>query len=65
MVEHICPKCNRKFERKSTFDYHISRKNSCAPEKDNIELIKQRLEEQQKQIDELRQLLQKKDEDIA
>jgi hypothetical protein len=31
MVEHICDTCNKKFDRKSTYDYHITRKNPCKP----------------------------------
>ena len=29
MKEYICPKCNKIFDKKSHFDVHINRKNSC------------------------------------
>lgn len=29
MVEYICQKCNKKFNRKSTYDEHLLRKNPC------------------------------------
>lgn len=29
MKEYICPKCNKSFDKKSHFDVHINRKNSC------------------------------------
>jgi hypothetical protein len=31
MVVHVCKLCNKKFTRKSTYDYHINRKNKCNP----------------------------------
>jgi DNA-directed RNA polymerase subunit RPC12/RpoP len=31
MVEHKCKKCGRIFNRKSTYDNHMKRKNPCVP----------------------------------
>lgn len=33
MVEYTCQKCNRIFNHKHNYIYHIRRKNSCIPEK--------------------------------
>ena len=29
MPSHICPKCNKDFNRKSNYDYHINKKSLC------------------------------------
>jgi hypothetical protein len=29
MVEYICLNCDKKFDKKSNYDYHINRKNKC------------------------------------
>ena len=35
MVKHICPTCNKNFDKKSTFLDHLNRKNPCQPSKVN------------------------------
>lgn len=33
MVKHTCNTCEKDFDRKSTYDYHIRKKNPCKPPK--------------------------------
>ena len=35
MVKRYCPKCNAKFDRKSSFDYHMNKKYVCSKIKSN------------------------------
>lgn len=30
MVEHVCEKCNKSFNKKSTYINHLKRKTSCV-----------------------------------
>ena len=64
MVEYECYKCKKKFDKKSTYEYHINRKFSCLTEERSAKKDKiQELEEKIKEINEkLEKLLQKKDE---
>ena len=45
MVEHICKKCGKKFDKKSTYVYHINRKISCISDQNRIEMLENRIEE--------------------
>jgi hypothetical protein len=36
MPMRVCIKCNKMFERKSTYDTHLNRKESCNPEYDRV-----------------------------
>ena len=58
MVEHKCPKCDKIFDRKSTYVYHMNRKNSCISEIKEIEFLKIKLEQQEDKIKELFRLLE-------
>ena len=29
MVNYVCPRCNKNFNRKSSYDVHMNRKNKC------------------------------------
>lgn len=67
MVEYECYKCKKKFNKKSTYEYHINRKYSCIIEereikKDKIQELEEKIIEIQEQM---KQLLQKKDETIV
>ena len=61
MVEHICIKCGKIFDRKSTYNYHINRKNPCIPSNP----LQKRVEQLEIQVEQLKQIvqdLQKKEE---
>lgn len=72
MVEYTCHKCNKIFDRKSNYETHINRKKPCIAQKevDKIQELEKnmetKLQSQQKEIEklkeEIKQLLQKKDE---
>lgn len=72
MVEYKCNKCNKTFDRKSNYETHINRKKPCIAKEDIDKIqeleknIENKLESQQKEIEELKEtinkLLQKKDE---
>lgn len=55
MVEHVCPKCHKKFNRKDAYNIHVSRKNPCVKQKDTTDIEKLQLivSEQKIQIQEL------------
>ena len=62
MVTYTCNKCNKTFDRKSNYQTHINKKYPCIPPKDKIQELEGKIEELQKQM---KQLLQKKDEDAS
>lgn len=37
MVTYICSKCNKSFDRKNNYEYHINRKFSCVPQNTKLE----------------------------
>lgn len=64
MVEYECYKCKKKFDRKDSYEKHINRKYSCVTGVNTVDQLKEELEIQKSQINELKQqvneLLQKK-----
>lgn len=58
MVEYECYKCKRKFDKKSTYEYHINRKFSCNVEersikKDKILILEEKVQELEEKIQKL------------
>jgi DNA-directed RNA polymerase subunit RPC12/RpoP len=45
MVEYICEKCGKKFDRKSSWLSHSKRKISCVAEESEITLLKKEIAE--------------------
>jgi len=52
MVEYICEKCFKKFDRKDSHNKHINRKYPCIPNK-TLNLKDDKIEELEKQVSKL------------
>ena len=59
MVEYECYKCKKKFDRKSTYEYHINRKLSCIIEERPIK--KDKIKELEERIEQLEKIVVKKE----
>ncbi len=59
MVEYECYKCKKKFDRKSTYEYHINRKLSCIVEERPIK--KDKIKELEERIEQLEKIIKKKE----
>lgn len=60
MVEYICYKCKKKFDKKSTYEYHINRKFSCdiqerSAKKDKIQELEEKIQEINEKLEKLLQ----------
>ena len=66
MVLHVCEKCNRSFNKKSSYNTHINRKFPCSPPstkidklEEEVKILNVKIQELESQISEM-QLNQKK-----
>lgn len=50
MVEHVCSKCNKKFNHKGSYNYHINKKNPCVPPQDKIQQLEKQIFDLQNQM---------------
>lgn len=68
MVQFICDKCHKIFDKKSTYKNHLNRKTPCAPSGTRVDKIEEENKILNKKIieiqEQMKQLLQKKDEII-
>jgi chaperonin cofactor prefoldin len=54
MVEYMCAKCNKSFDRKSNYLTHVNRKFACNANNNRIERIEKVLETLQKENEQLK-----------
>lgn len=53
MPEYVCQKCDKKFNQKSHYDYHINRKNPCAPSGSRIDKLEKEIAELKEQLEKI------------
>ncbi len=59
MTERTCPKCNRTFDRKDAYEKHITKKFPCKPRKDMTKSLEQRIKENEDEIQDLKNKMEK------
>lgn len=59
MVHFICDKCHKIFDKKSTYQNHLKRKNPCAPSGTRIDKLEEIVESQKEKIKEINEKLEK------
>lgn len=59
MVEYVCQKCYKKFDKKDSFTKHMNKKYPCSVPPSQLENIENKLEFQQKEIERLKEQLEK------
>ena len=64
MVEHVCEKCGRIFNRKDRWRTHINRKYPCVKEKEltEQEKMKNEIDELREQVKKLTLIIEKKNQ---
>ncbi len=55
MVEYVCQKCYKKFDKKDSFTKHMDKKYPCSVPPSQLENIENKLESQQKEIEKLKE----------
>lgn len=59
MVEYVCQKCYKKFDKKDSFNKHMNKKYPCSIPPSQLEHIENKLEIQEKEILELKEKIEK------
>jgi uncharacterized C2H2 Zn-finger protein len=58
MVTYICEKCDRVFNKKSSYQVHMNRKFPCAPEGNRIDKLEEKNKILEKKIEDLTKLVE-------
>lgn len=58
MVKYTCPTCSKEFNRKSSFDDHLNKKNPCFPSQEKIsyDILIKKIEELEKKSEKIEDL---------